>query len=220
LIRINLLPHREMRRERRKKDFIGLLALMAIAAAGIAFVVGLGINQQISAQNERNEFIKVENAKLDTQIKEIATLRQEIDALKARQQAVENLQGDRTIPVHLMDELVKYTPEGIYLKQIKQEDRKVLLVGYAQSNERVSELLRNLASQTTWLERPELIEIKSATLGSAGTRDSKSIFEFSLTALVKGRAIVPVPGVPRKTAAVSSTPQAAGPLASNQPAVK
>ena len=220
MIRINLLPHREMRRERRKKDFIGLLALTAIAATGVAFLVGIGINQQISAQNERNEFIKVENAKLDAQIKEIASLRQEIDALKARQQAVENLQSDRTTPVHMLDELVKHTPEGIYLKQIKQEDRKVTLIGYAQSNERVSELLRNLANNTAWLERPELIEIKSVALGSAGARDSKAVFEFSLNTLIKGRAVVPVPGTPKKTAAgmdaapLAAAGQAAGQMAS------
>lgn len=220
MIRINLLPHREMRRERRKKDFIGLLALTAIAATGVAFLVGIGINQQISAQNERNEFIKVENAKLDAQIKEIASLRQEIDALKARQQAVENLQSDRTTPVHVLDELVKHTPEGIYLKQIKQEDRKVTLIGYAQSNERVSELLRNLANNTAWLERPELIEIKSIALGSAGARDAKAVFEFSLNTLIKGRAVVPAPGTPKKTSAgldaapLAAAGQMAGQMAS------
>lgn len=188
-ILINLLPHREMRRERRKKDFGGLLALAAIASAGIVFVVGMGINQQIETQNARNEFIRAENAKLDEQIKEVSTLREEINSLKARQAAVENLQSDRTTPVHLLDELVKETPEGIFLKQIVQRERSVTLTGYAQSNERVSEMLRNLSSQTQWLERPELIEIKAAPAntasGSMKDKEGRIIFEFSMTAQIK-----------------------------------
>lgn len=191
MIRINLLPHREMRRERRKKDFIGLAVLVATVAAGMAFLVGVGINRQISAQEGRNSFIKAENDKLDGQIKEIANLRAEIDALKARQGAVENLQSDRTMPVHLLDELVKNTPEGIYLKTIKQDDKRVTLNGYAQSNERVSELLRNLAGGSPWMERPELIEIKSTPLNQNANKDpkeGKAIFEFSLTAMLKSPA--------------------------------
>lgn len=188
VIRINLLPHREMKRERRKKDFIGLSVLTAVAAGGVAFLVGMGINTQISAQNDRNAFIETENKKLDTQIKEIANLRGEIEALKARQTAVENLQSDRTLPVHLLDELVKHTPEGIFLKTIKQEDKRVLLNGYAQSNERVSELLRNLANVSPWTERPELIEIKSVTVGQQNSKDARQVFEFALNTLVKGPA--------------------------------
>lgn len=215
-IRINLLPHREMRRERRKKDFIGLLTLCAIAAAGVAFAVGLGINQQIDSQVARNEFIKGENAKLDEQIKEIASLRDEINSLKARQGAVESLQSDRTTPVHLLDELVKQTPEGIFLKQIKQDDRRVTLVGFAQSNERVSELLRNLANQTVWIERPELIEIKSTPLGGPNAnrdkdKEGKVVYEFSMTASVKAPAAV-------KPATKTTDANAVAPLASASPA--
>ncbi|MFO1299431.1 MAG: PilN domain-containing protein [Burkholderiaceae bacterium] len=185
-IRINLLPHREMRRERRKKDFVGLLAFVGIGAAAAAVVVALGIDQRIDAQRARNDFIRAENAKLDEQIKEIATLRAEIDALRARQYAVESLQANRTIPVHLMDELVKHTPEGIYLKTMRQDERKVTLAGYAQSNERVSELLRNLANRTPWLERPELVEIKAARAGGpSAPKDARRVFEFSLNALIK-----------------------------------
>lgn len=204
MIRINLLPHREMRRERRKKDFIGMCVLTAVAAAGVAFLVGVGINQQISIQSERNTFIETENKKLDLQIKEIASLRQEIDALKARQGAVENLQSDRTLPVHLLDELVKQTPEGIFLKSIKQEDKRVLLSGFAQSNERISELLRNLASGSPWMERPELIEIKSMTLGQANNKEARLIFEFSLNTLVKS----PGPGDTKADAAIKKTTDA------------
>lgn len=206
MIRINLLPHREMRRERRKKDFVGLCVLIAVAAGGVAFLVGMGINRQISAQSERNGFIEAENKKLDQQIKEIANLRQEIDALKARQTAVENLQSDRTLPVHLLDELVKHTPEGIFLKTIKQEDKKVLLNGFAQSNERVSELLRNLANVSPWMERPELIEIKSVTVGQPNTKEARQIYEFSLNTLVKGPAAVD----PKNAAAVKKVTDASG----------
>ena len=185
-IRINLLPHREMRRERRKTDFVGLLAFVGIGAAAAAVVVALGIDQRIDAQRARNDFIRAENAKLDEQIKEIATLRAEIDALRARQYAVESLQANRTIPVHLMDELVKHTPEGIYLKTMRQDERKITLTGYAQSNERVSELLRNLANRTPWLERPELVEIKASRIGGpSAPKDARRVFEFSLNALIK-----------------------------------
>lgn len=186
--RINLLPHREMRRERRKKDFIGLVALSALGALGVAVLVALGIDHRIDVQTARNDFIKAENAKLDEQIREIAALRAEIEALRARQAAVESLQTNRTIPVHLMDELVKHTPEGLYLKTMRQDERKVTLTGYAQSNERVSELLRNLANHTPWLERPELVEIKAVLVGKSASKDPKDhrrLFEFSLNALIK-----------------------------------
>jgi type IV pilus assembly protein PilN len=188
MIRINLLPHREMRRERRKKDFVALTVLTMVLGASVSLVVALGISQRIDSQLARNAFIQRENDKLDAQIKEIASLRQEIDSLKARQQAVENLQRDRTLPVHVMDELVKFTPDGIYFRQLKQEDRKVTLAGVAQSNERVSNLLRSLAYETPWLERPELVEIKAGWTGKPDAKDSRRVFEFSVSALVKAPA--------------------------------
>ena len=201
-IRINLLPHREMRRERRKKVFVGLLAFVGIGAAAAAVVVALGIDQRIDAQRARNDFIRAENAKLDEQIKEIATLRAEIDALRARQYAVESLQANRTIPVHLMDELVKHTPEGIYLKTMRQDERKITLTGYAQSNERVSELLRNLANRTPWLERPELVEIKASRIGGpSAPKDARRVFEFSLNALIKTTEQPPQGPAPKTTSA-------------------
>lgn len=191
--RINLLPHREMRRERRKKDFVGLGVLTAIVAGAGCVLVALAIDGRIDDQRARNDFIKAENAKLDEKIKEIATLRAEIESLRARQAAVESLQTNRTIPVHLMDELVKHTPEGLYLKSMRQDERKVTLVGYAQSNERVSDLLRNLSNNTPWLERPELLEIKAVQLNAkskSGTDDTaRRLFEFSLNALVRGNDV-------------------------------
>lgn len=185
--RINLLPHREMRRERRKKDFVGLGVLTALVAGAGCVLVALTIDGRIDDQRARNDFIKAENAKLDEKIKEIATLRAEIESLRARQAAVESLQTNRTIPVHLMDELVKHVPDGLYLKSMRQDERRVTLVGYAQSNERVSDLLRNLSNHTPWLERPELLEIKAVQLSGKSSKDdtARRLFEFSLNALVR-----------------------------------
>lgn len=183
MIRINLLPHREAKRLQRKNAFYALLAASSIFGVFI-LLIGFGyIENQISNQNGRNNFIKSENAKLDVQIKEISTLKQEIDSLKARQQAVEDLQGDRNQPVYLMDELVKRTPEGVYLRAFKQDGQRVVINGYAQSNERVSELLRNLGNQSLWLEKPDLIEIRSTGLGQG--RDAKKVFDFTVNVGIK-----------------------------------
>ena len=183
MIRINLLPHREEKRKQRKAAFLRLLALAAIAGLGIAVAYAAFIGAKISNQNQRNSFIKAENDKLDAQIKEIATLKQEIEALQARQQAVEDLQSDRNQPVYLMDELVKQVPEGIYLRAFKQDNQRVAMSGYAQSNERVSELLRNLNNNSPWLERPDLIEIRLTNLGQG--RDAKKVFDFTVNVGIK-----------------------------------
>jgi type IV pilus assembly protein PilN len=207
-IRINLLPHREMRRERRKKDFVGLIVLTTIAGAVSAFAGGVAINQQIAAQQERNDYITAANAKLDVQIAEIKTLRAEIAALGARQKAVEDLQSDRTVPVHLFDELVRLAPEGIYLRSLRQEDARVTLVGHAQTNERVAELLRNLSEGSSWLERPELAEIKEISAAPLpGQREARRLFEFSLNALIKRPAVAATkPAAPRPTTDAGGAP--------------
>jgi type IV pilus assembly protein PilN len=170
MIRINLLPHREERRKQRKNAFIAMLAVAAVIGGLVVLLVGIVIANKISAQTE-----------LDNEIKEIATLKAEIEALKARQQAVEDLQSDRNQPVYLMDELVKQVPEGVYLRAFKQEGQRVVLNGYAQSNERVSELLRNLSNNSPWLERPDLIEIKVAAAG----KDAKRVFDFTVNVGIK-----------------------------------
>jgi type IV pilus assembly protein PilN len=201
-IRVNLLPHREERRERQKKTFY-FLTLMSFAAGLV--LVGLVwsvLQGYIGGQQDRNDFITAENRKLDVQIKEVANLRQEIDALRARQRAVEDLQADRNLPVYLMDELSKQTPEGIYLKGFKQEDRKVNITGWAASNERVSEFLRNLQSNSKYLERPELIEIKIAGQNPQGVQ--RRLFEFSLNFFLKPtpeRAQLASQGQPARPAA-------------------
>lgn len=183
MILINLLPHREEKRRRRKQAFF--VALGMSAAVG-ALVVGgwYGVLQQlISVQQERNSFLEAEIKKLDEQIKDIATLRAEIDALKARQRAVEDLQTDRNMPVHLLNELVKQLPEGVYVNSVQQNGQTVTLAGVAQTNERVSELLRNTAYNSEWLERPELVEIKAANVGAG--REQKRLFEFSVRVSLK-----------------------------------
>ncbi|HWX03227.1 PilN domain-containing protein [Collimonas sp.] len=183
MIKINLLPHREAKRKQRKNAYFAMLALSAMIGLITVLLVGAFFASQIANQTERNRFITAENTRLDGEIKEVATLKQEIDALKARQQAVEDLQSDRNQPVYLMDELVKQVPEGVYLNSLKQEGQRVALNGYAQSNERVSELLRNLSNNSAWLERPDLVEIRAAVIGTG--RDSKHVFAFTVNVGIK-----------------------------------
>lgn len=183
MIRINLLPHREAKRKQKRSAFFALLALGGIIGIAIVLVVGGYNASRISIQNERNRVIKDANAELDKKIAEIATLRAEIEALKARQQAVEDLQGDRNQPVYLLDELVKQTPEGVYLKGLKQEGQRVTISGVAQSQERVAELLRNFSGNSQWLERPDLTEVRAATLMQSKT--GKKVVEFTLAVGIK-----------------------------------
>ncbi|ABM96065.1 MAG: PilN domain-containing protein [Methylibium sp.] len=177
MILINLLPHREERRQRRKKAFFVGLGVAAAAGIAIAALWYLVLQQMISTQQERNAYLTAEIKKLEEQIKDIATLKAEIDSLKARQKAVEDLQTDRNIPVYLLNELVKQTPEGVYLTTIKQDGQVVAINGIAQTNERVSEFLRNTAYNSTWLEKPELVEIKAASL-TTPNREQKRLFDF------------------------------------------
>lgn len=180
MIRINLLPHREERRKQRKQAFVALMLASAVVGALIVAAVGGYFASRLANQETRNQYIKAENARLDVQIKEVATLRQEIEALKARQQAVEDLQSDRNQPVYLLDELAQQVPEGVYLKAFQQNGQRVKLNGYAQSNERVSGLLRNLGNRSPWLEKPDLVEIRSVSLGQGRGNDAKRVFEFTV----------------------------------------
>lgn len=183
MIKINLLPHREAKRKQLKNDFYSLLLFAGIAGAVIVIIIGTIFSRQLSAQLDRNTFIKAENLKLDEKIKEVASLKQEIDGLKARQQAVEDLQGDRNQPVFMLDELVRLTPEGVYLKTFKQDGQRIVLNGYAQSNERISEFIRNMGNKSPWMNKPDLVEIKSAGLGQG--RDAKRVFDFSINVGIK-----------------------------------
>jgi len=183
MIRINLLPHREAKRKQKQTAFAALLALGGLLGGALVLMVGAYNASQISTQNQRNQVLKQANAELDVKIKKIANLKSEIEALKARQQAVEDLQGDRNQPVYLLDELVRQTPDGVYLKSFKQDGQKVLLNGVAQSQERVAELLRNLSGNSPWLERPDLTEVRAATLAQSKT--GRKVVEFTLSVSIK-----------------------------------
>lgn len=186
MMRINLLPHREMRREHLRKDFLRVVLLTVLAGAGLVALVAAGIETRISAQRDRNAFIERENRELDGQIREIAQLRQEIESLRARQLAVENLQRERALPVHLLDDLVRHTPDGVYFRQLRQTERRIFLVGMAESNERISQVLGALAREAPHLERPELVEIKSVTLVKPQKdKVARRAFEFSVNSTLK-----------------------------------
>jgi type IV pilus assembly protein PilN len=182
------------------------MALGGIAGVAVVLLVGGYNASRISIQNERNLVLKGANADLDKKISAIKTLKEEIEALKARQQAVEDLQGDRNQPVYLLDELVKQTPEGVYLKSFKQDGQRVVLSGYAQSQERVAEMLRNLSGNSPWLERPDLTEVRAATL--AQSKSGRKVVEFTLAVSIKrardDKDDAAKPGQPRAAGSVTA----------------
>ncbi len=196
MILVNLLPHREAARKRRRESFFVSLAIAALFGGLICGAVYSWYQTQISAQQGKNTFLKSEITRLENQIKEIAGLQQEITALRARQTAVEDLQGNRNLPVYLLDELVKQLPDGVYVTSMKQDNQSVLLTGVAQSNERVSELLRNLSNNSKWLARPELIEI-TAKVVALNARDQRRVSSFSMkVALQRAADAQKVPASP------------------------
>ncbi len=178
MIRINLLPWREARRKAHNLQFFILMGMVAGLAASIVLLVHGYYAARISNQTERNRFLKEENSKLDKQIEEIKKLKDEIQALLSRKQVIETLQGDRAQTVYLLEQLVRQTPDGVYLKSIKQTGSKVNLTGYAQSNARVSTLMRNLEA-SPYLENPDLIEIKVANV------NNKRLSEFTMNVSLK-----------------------------------
>jgi type IV pilus assembly protein PilN len=178
VIRVNLLPHREERRKAQRKQLAVLAGMVVALAAAIVVLVHGVIAGYIAVQEGRNNYLKLENARLDKEIEEIKKLKDEIAALLARKQVIERLQADRSQVVYLLDQLVRQTPDGIYLKSLKQTGVRVNLAGYAQSNARVSTLMRNL-SASQYLENPELIEIKAATV------NSKRVSEFTMNVNLK-----------------------------------
>ena len=185
MILINLLPHRELARKRRKDLFNVGMGLAALAGGLLAALVFLWFQAQITAQQEKNQILTTEITEFDRQIKDIAGHEQEIAALRARQQAVEDLQSDRNMPVHLLTELVRQLPEGTYITNMQQEGQVVNMMGVAQSNERVSELLRNLSTASPWLTRPELIEIVTGIV-NLSPRDQRRVANFTIrVSLVK-----------------------------------
>lgn len=179
MILINLMPHREAARKRRRENFYTTLGAAAMAGGIAAGVIYLWYQTQLSSQHGKNSFLQAENKRLDNQIKDIATLQAEIASLRARQEAVENLQSDRNLPVHLLNELVKQVPEGVYISSMQQDNRNVTLKGVAQSNERVSELLRNLGNNSPWLAKPELIEIVASNV-ALSQREQRRVSNFTM----------------------------------------
>jgi type IV pilus assembly protein PilN len=211
VIMINLLPHREERRQRRKLAFyagLGVAAVVGLALVGLWYVV---VEELVSGQQQRNTFLQREIAKLDLQIKDIASLKADISSLKARQKAVEDLQIDRNVPVHILNELVQQVPEGMYITSIKQDGQNLSVAGVAQTQERVSEFLRNTAYNSEWLVRPELVESKATTAVGAN-REQKRLFDFSVRLTVKrpqdapasGPQVIPASGQPGTPAAASA----------------
>ncbi|MEY4754020.1 MAG: hypothetical protein RJA44_1695 [Pseudomonadota bacterium] len=185
MILINLLPHREEKRKRRKQAFFVGLALSAAGGLVIGALWYLVLMEMGAVQQSRNDFLTAEIHRLDDQIKDIASLKSEIESLKARQKVVEDFQIDRNMPVHLLNELARQTPDGIYLTLIRQDGQKITVNGLAQTNERVSEFLRNTAYNSTWLERPELVEIKAANLHAQSGREQRRLYDFSIRLVLK-----------------------------------
>jgi type IV pilus assembly protein PilN len=184
VILINLLPHREERRKRRKAAYFAGLGIAAAVGLGVVGAWYLVLQHLTTVQQERNAFLSAEIQKLEVQIKDIAQLRAEIESLKARQMAVEDLQIDRNVPVHVLNELVKQAPEGVYFMSVKQDGQTLAVNGIAQTNERVSEFLRNTANNSEWLVRPELVEIKASNVQTAN-KEQKRLFDFSVRLTVK-----------------------------------
>ena len=180
MILVNLLPHREEARKRREQQFKAAMVLSLLAGLLACGVVWAMYKTRIALQENRNEVLQTEIAKLDSKIKDIAVLRDEIQALQARQQSVEDLQADRNLPVHLLDELVKQMPDGAYVNSIKQDGSSVVISGVAQSQERVSQLLTNMGSRSEWFSKPDLIEIQAKT-ESISPKESRRVYGFSMS---------------------------------------
>jgi type IV pilus assembly protein PilN len=213
-IRINLLPHREQKRQARQRQFITLALSLSILSAAIVVLVHGVLAGRIENQNSRNTLLKTEIAKLDEQIKEIDRLREQIQAVISRKQVVETLQANRSEAVHLLDQLVRQLPDGIYLRNVRQVGPKVTVTGYAQSNARVSTLMRNIEA-SPWLSTPELVEIKLVPApGAPKDRDAK-INEFTMNFMIKRASPVETSG-----GAAGKGPPAAAPKAPGKAALE
>ena len=209
--RVNLLPHREQKRQARQRQFVSLAVSLAVLGLAIVGLVHGVLAGQIDNQKSRNTLLKGEIAKLDEQIKEIDKLRDQIQQVLSRKQIVETLQANRSEAVHLFDQMVRQLPDGIYLKSIKQTGTKVTVVGYAQSNARVSTLMRNIEA-SPWLTNPELVEIKLVSAPGAKDPNTPKVSEFTLTLQVK-RTPAPsdsIPGAPAPGAPAAPAKSAGG----------
>ena len=216
MILINLLPHREAARKLRRDVFNISLGVSALVGGLLAGIIFLWFQAQISGQQGENQLLQTEIKRFDEQIKDIASLEAEITALRARQQAVEDLQADRNLPVHLLTELVKQLPDGVYIVSMRQENQNVTLQGVAQSNERVSELLRNLGNKTPWFSKPELVEIVAGSVALT-PREQRRVANFT----IRVRLMRASEAEKMKAAAAATAASAAAPaLAASSPVKK
>ncbi|MEO8488046.1 MAG: PilN domain-containing protein [Betaproteobacteria bacterium] len=194
-VRINLLPHREQKRQARQRQFVSFAVLLAILALAVVGLVHMIFSAKIEDQSARNKLLKVEIAKLDDQIREIDKLRDQIQQVLARKQVVETLQSNRSEAVHLLDQVVRQLPDGIYLKSIRQTGTRIQMVAYAQSNARVSTLMRNIEA-SPWVTTPELVEIKLVSLPAARGAPPQQVNEFTLNFQVKPAPPMTTPAPP------------------------
>ena len=194
MARINLLPHRSERRKRARQHFFVVAGGTALLGALIVVAMHGFYAAKIDSQIERNRFLKSEIAKLDKEIAEINKLKDEIQALLARKQVIETLQTDRAQTVHLLDQLVRQMPEGVYLKSVTQKGMNVNVIGYAQSNARVSTLMRNIES-SPWLANPGLVEVKATHV------EKRRVSEFNLNFQLKRAEAKDATSEPGKTPA-------------------
>ena len=178
MIRINLLPHRAEKRKAQQVQFIAFSVISVAIGVLIVGFVHVAIMTQIDNQERRNAYLNKEIVVLDKQIDEIKKLREQTKSLLARKTVVENLQSTRADVVHLMDQMLRILPDGVYLKSLKQTGNKINLVGYAQSNARVSTLMRSI-EDSPWLETPTLVVINATNV--SGTRLSEFTLTFNLS---------------------------------------
>lgn len=178
MMRINLLPHRAEKRRARQVQFIAISVISVLLGVVLVGAVQVANSTQISYQERRNTYLNQEIGKLDTQIAEIKKLREETQALLERKNVVENLQSTRSDVVHLMDQMLRILPDGVYLKTLKQAGNAINLVGYAQTNARVSTLMRAI-DDSPWLDSATLVVITSSKMGTG--RISEFTMNFNLT---------------------------------------
>ena len=204
MIQLNLLPHRELTRKKKREQYFASIFLAALVGGGMSVVAVSWFKAAIQGQNEINAMLDAENLNLDKQIKDIKGLESQISALQARQRTVEDVQSDRNQSVHLLSELSKQLPPGVLLTKVTQTDQQVLINGMAQSNELLSELLRNLAGASAWFSKPELVESVAAVL-QLPNKDQRPMFNFSVRALlVRGSEAASIPSRVVSPTAVAS----------------
>ncbi len=205
MILINLLPHREAAKLKRRETFFVSLAASALLGGLLAGLIFVWYQIQITEQQTRNTLLRTENQRLDVQIKDVAALEKEISGLRSRQEAVENLQTERNLPVHLLNEIVKQVPDGVFIKNMKQDGALVSLTGAAQSNERVAEFLRNLSSENPFVTKPELVEIVAGTTALT-PKEQRRVSNFVVSVQLKKIAEDKKAAVPVKSQTPATTP--------------